>query len=418
MKRQYSKIKNTSLLFILALSYSGISIASGFRIPEISTVGVGTSNALVANSTEVGALAYNPAAMSFHSGKALSSGLTHIGYDVDVATAAGNFSSIGEDSFLVPNLYFMAQGYDKLSFGLAINAPFGLETDYAAGTFPVFGTVGVFSALEPALSKIKMVNVNPNMAYKIDDSASFSVGVNFYNLRELVLNTQSGFINGSGTGLGLRLGYLTKMNDWSFGLSYSTSVDVDIKGSAALPPFAGAPPMGAFTSVELPSLLQVGAAYRVNDKLQIEFDIEQTGWSSFDKIDIKNASGTVLTSSVNNWEDATAYRLGVIYQLNDKTKLLFGYSDDPTPQKLEYFSARVPDSDRVLYSVGFTHDMGNDMTMEASYMTADFDGRTVNSTTSYAAGLPVNTDPNGTDAYNGVYDTSVDLFAVGITMKF
>ena len=75
MARLNRTIKTTSLSLILALAYSGSSSASGFRIPEISTLGVGTSNALVANTTEIGALPYNLRLWHFMKEKSCPPGL-------------------------------------------------------------------------------------------------------------------------------------------------------------------------------------------------------------------------------------------------------------------------------------------------------------------------------------------------------
>ncbi|NNF96970.1 MAG: hypothetical protein HKM94_08605, partial [Halobacteria archaeon] len=161
--------------------------ASGFRVPEISVLGTGTSNALVANTNELGALPYNPANMAFHDKNGLVAGVTYIGYDAKVDTSVqggGSFDSIGKDSFWVPNLYVMAPGYGKVSFGLGINAPFGLETGWSATTFPNFGLA---VAAAPEVSRIQMINVNPNIAYEINDTTSFAIGIDYYQLRDIML---------------------------------------------------------------------------------------------------------------------------------------------------------------------------------------------------------------------------------------
>ena len=59
----------------------------------------------------------------------------------------------------VPNLYFGVPINDKWSFGIGVNAPFGLMTEYD------YGWLGRFQAIK---SKIKTINVNPALSWKLD----------------------------------------------------------------------------------------------------------------------------------------------------------------------------------------------------------------------------------------------------------
>ena len=391
--------------------------ASGFRIPEISTVGTATANALVANTDELGALAYNPAGMAFHKENGFVAGLTYLTYDLSVDPEGGTKTdSDGKNSFVIPNLYFMATGSGNLSYGLAINSPFGLETKWASGTFPNFGSL---EPLAPEQSTIEMLKINPNMAFRIDDHSGFSIGFSVYDLKKLVFNAQEIKINGRGNGLGWNVGYQMKVDKLSFGIAYQSRVKVPLSGtfdSTELTlPLAKAI-LSAQSSLVFPDILQFGVAYQFTDKLQLEFDIDQTGWSSFDQINVKSEDGSTLTSSTNNWDDALAYRLGAIYRLTPQTQLMFGYSIDQKAQPDEYFSARVPDADRQLFSLGMTHDFDG-WTLEAAYMHVSTDSRTINSSVTYPK-APGDYDPNGTDAYNGTYESSVNLFSIGLSMKF
>jgi long-chain fatty acid transport protein len=313
--------------------------------------------------------------------------------------------STGEDTFWIPNAYFMFQGTDNVSFGLAVNAPFGLETRWPSGTFGVFGGVGA-DPNAPDLSRIKMFNVNPNIAWQIDDTSSFAVGLNYYDLNELIFNNQGASIKGSGGDFGWNIAYQKKMDKLTFGASYRSAVEIYVSGSFQQ---TGSIALAAAATLEFPDILQAGIHYQVTDKLGMEFDVERTGWSSFDAITIDFGAGTI--TSTNNWDDTTAYRLGAIYQMNPKTKLMFGYTTEDTPQPDEYFSARVPDNDRQLYSLGMTRDMGK-WTLELAYMLVDVDEREFSSTE-----VPT-TDPNGTLAYNGTYNSDSDLISVGVSMKF
>jgi long-chain fatty acid transport protein len=391
--------KNIALLAAAITASLGISSAqaSGFRIPELSILGLGTSNALVANTDELGALPYNPANMAFHDTNGLVAGVTYIGYDLK----KDGIDSTGEDTFFVPNLYAMVPGYGDWSFGLGINVPFGLETNWDASTFPTLAPFGA----APTLSRIEMINFNPNFAYSIDDTTSFAIGFDVYDVRDVALNTNGGTVTGSGLGYGWNFGFTKKLNNWNLGLSYRSSVDADVSGTLS-------EQIAARTTVPFPDILQFGAHWQATDNFGIELDVERTGWSNFDKITVTLADGTPVVNSTNNWDDAWAVRLGAIIALSPQTDLLLGYSYDETGQTDEYFSARVPDNDRQLFSVGVLHDLAG-WTLEASYMYVAVDDRTFTSTKG-----PNPADPNGTPAFNGTYESSVNLLGIGLSTKF
>ncbi len=406
-----------SLLLRTACALSGLSLAvtvqaSGFRLPESSAAGLSLSNALVANPDAIGALHYNPAAMSFHTGNNVSAGLSLIRPDLKVTPATGIATkSQGRKNVFTPNGYFMGQLQGEWTWGLGLSVPFGLDTVWPAGTFPQFA--GALAALAPKHSEIDVLNINPNVARRLSAHTSIAFGVDFYQASTLTFSTQGVPIDGTGTGTGFNAALLHQAGPWSFGASYRSQVSVDINGEVG-----GAP---ATTSITFPSMLQVGARYKVNPALAMEFDIERTGWSSFDNLIITAPlapSPANRIVSTNHWKDSNAYRLGASYQLTPRTQLRFGYALDQTPQPNAWFSARIPGADRNLYSIGIAHKMGS-WSLEAGYMYVKFKDRTINSATNYptqAAGG--NIDPNGTSAYNGTYKSSVDLFAIGVTKHF
>jgi long-chain fatty acid transport protein len=383
-------LTTTTIACLTALTST--SFASGFRVPEITVTGTATSNALIANTEDVGALAFNPASMSFHDATVAQFGVNYVSYEASVNPTGGTpTDSTGEDSFLIPNVTLMVPG-SSMSFGLMINAPFGLETQWPSGTFPALGGNPQF---EPETSRIKMLNVNPNVAFKIDETSSFAVGVDFFDVTELAFNTHAAKITGNGTGIGWNIAYTKKLGKFNIGASYRSSVDVDVAGSTN-------DTVPATASVEFPDLFQAGVYFQATEKFAVEFDIEHIGWSSFDKVAISTLDPTltpITITSVNNWEDTWVYRLGFYYQMTPATKLMFGYSFDETPQPDQFFSARVPDADRQLFSVGVSHQFTNKWIMEAAYMFVDVDTRTV-------TGTP----------YDGTYESDVNLLGVSLTI--
>jgi long-chain fatty acid transport protein len=81
----------------------------------------------------------------------------------------GNGGDGGEPA-LVPNLFYTHRFANKWSAGIGITAPFGLVTEYDDGW------VGRYYALK---SDLATLNINPSVAYKINDQWSLGVGVSF-----------------------------------------------------------------------------------------------------------------------------------------------------------------------------------------------------------------------------------------------
>lgn len=381
----------------------GLAQASGFRVPEVTVSGLGTSNALVANDKELGALPYNPAAMSFHQGTNLVSGLVIIEPNTAVSNSTGSYESNPNSPFYLPNFYLMGHVTQDLTWGVGLNTPFGLQTQWAPGTFAFPGGLAV---LQPTLSKVEMVNINPNVAYKLGD-LSLAAGLDYYYVQDVNLNTVAADVNGDGSDFGYNLAALFKLGQWNFGASYRSAVAVEIEGKVNT--------TDVRANLDFPSIFQIGVRHQTTDKLAFEFDFDRTGWSTFDRIVISSAaSGATLSTSTNNWEDANAYRFGGTYELGAATQLRFGYSFDETAQPDSNFNARVPDADRHLFSVGVGQKLGA-WTLDAGYMYGRLEDRTVASTTAYASAAQ---DPNGTTAYNGTYETDIHLVGLGLSTKF
>jgi len=389
--------------------------ASGFRIPEASVAGLGSSNALVANATDPGALAYNPAGMGFHDGMSLTAGIITIDPNISVTTATGRHESGVDSPFYVPTLFLMGKINPQWSWGLNVNSPFGLETSWPDETFPTFGAPPLppqTDALEPSRSKIEMVNINPNVAFKANANTSIAFGLDYYYIKQARLDTQAVKLNGDGGDIGWNVALMNVNGPWSFGVSYRSPVEVDIEGTLSAGPSSGP----GKTAITFPALLQVGTRYQVNPELALEVDIEMMRWSSFDVLTITHGAPGVTTpiTSVNNWNDAFAYRFGGSYKLGANTLMRFGYSFDETPQGIAHFNPRVPDSDRHLFNVGLSQNVVG-WTIDAGYTYLMAKNRNVVSPVPFGV---YGTDANGTSAYNGKYALNAHLFGLGISKKF
>ncbi|MES9994394.1 MAG: OmpP1/FadL family transporter [Candidatus Thiodiazotropha sp.] len=402
--------------------------ASGFAVPELNITGLALSNALVANPDSLSAVAYNPAAMSFHEGSTIELGLLLVEPDLSVNTGSGTVDSEANDAVAIPAFTAFTRLNETWSLGVSVNAPFGLETDWPVGTFdaqyPPAATI-------PTQSKLEIVAFSPSVAYKINDKASVSGGVDYYWMREVIFNgdinagmpgsNPAADLEGDGRGVGFNLGLMVDQGEWSFGASYHSEANIPVEGRVDLP--AGALPSFFSNRVDaelrLPWRLQVGVRNQATQKLAVEFDITRTGWSSFDQLLVDHDQYDVnIVTSNNKWEDANAYRIGISYDFTQATQLRIGYTLDETPQDDKYYSPRIPDADRQLFSLGVGHTLNNGWTIDAGYMYVKFDDRTLDIDPTFVHAAPNAEETNGTSAVNGDYESSVHLFGIGVKRSF
>jgi long-chain fatty acid transport protein len=404
------------------IASSGVQ-ASGFAIPELSITGLAASNALVANHESLGAIPYNPAVMSFHEGSSASLAAILVKPELTVDTGSGTTDSEGNDLLAIPAVTAHDTLNDEWSIGISINAPFGLETDWETDIYSDQYPLG--SAI-PTRTKLELVAFSPSVSYKLTDQAALAIGIDYYWMKKVLFsnaindgNVYPGFnLEGDGRGVGFNLGGLLVVDSWSFGLNYHSISNIAIEGK--LDDDAGALPAGATNNAtsnfELPWRLQVGARYEATEKLAIEFDYTRTGWNKFDTLVVKEEKyGNTVFTSVNQFDNASAYRFGVTYDFTKATQLQIGYTYDETPQKDDYYSPRVPDADRQLFSLGVSHTISDNWTFDVGYMYVDFEERTIESSKPAVAD---GRELNGTTAVNGTYDSSVHLFGLGVTKTF
>ncbi|MEJ2620474.1 MAG: outer membrane protein transport protein [Candidatus Thiodiazotropha sp.] len=420
-----TKLQSTPLALacssaLLMLS-SGVQ-GSGFAIPELSISGLGTSNAQVANHESLGAIPYNPAAMSFHEGSSATLGSILIKPELAVDTGSGMTDSEGNDLVAIPAIAAHNTLNEEWSLGIAVNAPFGLETDWEVD---VFNDQYPLGTPIPTRTLLEIIAFSPSTSYKLNDNAALSFGIDYYWMKKVLFNSAindgnayPGFnLEGDGSGVGFNLGGMLVVDSWSFGAHFHSASNINVEGK--LDDDAGVLPAGVTNNVtanlELPWRFQVGTRYEATEKLAIEFDYTRTGWNKFDSLEVKEEKyGNTIFESMNKFENASAYHLGMTYDFTKATQLRIGYTYDETPQKDEYFSPRVPDADRQLFSLGVGHTISDGWTFDVGYMYVDFDERTINSSKGAVAGEEL----NGTSAVDGTYDSSVHLFGLGVTKTF
>ena len=398
-----------STLAIMAIGVT-TAHASGFALPALSVTGLSEANALIANTSALGAEAYNPAAMAFHKG-GYDLGLIGLAVHSTVTPAGGAGTVVATTPHwqTIPDVYWADKVAPRTRLGFAINEPYGFAIAWPASTFPALAQ-GTAAALAPTYSELRLFDVSPSVSYRMGGVA-VDLGIDYYDAHRVVLGTPTTTVSGSGDRVGGHIGFLARLGSWGIGANYRSAVNVPLDGTFSQ---SGAQtPMNAV--LHLPWQAGIGVHDALNPRTGIEIDVARIGWSRFTDLTATPppaVGGATLFSSSYDWRSAMSYRLGVHYDLSHHVSLRAGYGYDQAAATNAHFSARLPDANSQELSFGASQKLGT-WRLSAGYMYVYFNTRSYNSGTSLAT-----SDPNGTSAYNGTYRTHAQLFGISISRQF
>jgi long-chain fatty acid transport protein len=322
---------------------------------------------------------------------------------------------------------------DRWNFGIGINAPFGLVTEYDANW------VGRYQGVK---SEITTININPALSYQLTDTISIGGGLNYQQLdaeltNAVVLPTGVAVppalpgktrLEVDDDGWGWNIGAMFQLSPATrMGIAYRSEIDYGLQGNVtttldatgAVVPAAGGPTQA---DVTLPDTFSLSIAHATTDRLELLGDVTRTGWSSIQAINIVNTTnGTLRDVLVLDFDDAWRYSIGGNYTLNDKWKLKAGLAFDETPVKgATSRTVRLPDNDRTWISFGGQVKVGKSSRIDLGYSHIFIKDANINNTKSQQApGFTTPTPAPGTaTTVTGSYEGSVDIFSVQYTLNF
>jgi long-chain fatty acid transport protein len=395
----------------LAALLAGLVLASpaaygaGFSIFEQGTKAMGMAGAFTAQADDPSALFHNAGGLAFQHEQDFALGFTYIrSLDATVEGAdpfpgAGYTADQETLSEFPPHAYWVQPLNATWTFGLGVNAPFGLTTEWGDDFRGRFIS---------RLASLTAIDVNPSLGWQVTPNFGLGFGaIGRFSTVELERNvaqfnpfTQTSadiatvHLEGDiadNSGYGWNVGLLHKVNNsFSWGLSYRSAIDIDYEGDTELTqnltgtPFdaliAQALPFGATfpveTAIDFPDLISLGIAMAITPNSLVELDVNRTGWSSFEELQIVFPEGQLPNSTIpERYDDSYHYRLGLRYDSSPGRQWRFGVVFDETPQPEEAVSPLLPDSDRTGFTLGYGYE-GAKYSFDLAAMYLLFDERT------------------------------------------
>ena len=343
----------------------------------------GMGGASVAMTDNAFAGANNPAAAAWAGNRA------EVGLDLFSPTREMSRSgsaadvSVKSDSnlFYVPEFGYNKAISDRLGVGITVYGNGGMNTDYAGGQLgatcgAAAGTRNVMCGTGRLGVDLTQLVVAPTIAYKVSDSHSFGVSPLIVQ-QQFKADGLSAFgvgNNGYDTsnGMGVRLGYLGKLNNQlSIGASYAPKIAMS-KFSKYAGLFAE---QGGF---DIPENYTVGASYQATKDVTVALDYERIAYSGVRSV--SNPSNAIMSGiplgaangSGFGWTDINVWKLGVQWQATPNMTMRAGLNvgDNPIKSSDVSFNILAPGVVTTHYTLGGTYALSKETELTVAYMYA------------------------------------------------
>ena len=364
--------------------------SAGYQLNEYSTTGLGRSFAgLGVVGDDFSAMGYNPAGMTLvkRSGFQLGFAATEI-----ASKAKSEYGTDKMDYFVpLPSVMGQYNVNDKLFLGAGIYVPYGLSTKYKHNSHVATKSQGGVRH-----STLEVIDTNISAAYKATDK--LSLGASFvlrYIKGSLTSNVNKITMGGmtipmpglaysdyrvKGWSTSWHLGAMYEFSENTrLGLAYRFKSTQKTKGKHYVninDAYWNNPMFGpmiealgfqkdnrfrTMSDPELPASWILSGYHRFNEKWGGSFTVKYVQWHRFYTFPGHSTmlGGTNLDVDYK-WKDRWTFALGGEYYLDDKWTLRAGtaWDESPVPNS-RYRTNRIPDTDRLWTSFGFSYSTGN-----------------------------------------------------------
>jgi long-chain fatty acid transport protein len=439
---------------LLALG-SGSAFASSFGLIDQSVSSMGSAYATGSSGIDDASTVYfNPAGMARLHGSHLSGGLHIIdlntdfkgsaeynlpGSPLDGASIDGKRKDDLDTTEVVPHGYIAHQYSDKVWFGLGVNAPFGLKTDYDSKW------VGRYQAIK---SELLTININPSIAFRFNDNVSLGFGLSaLYADGELTNKADGGLglaavppelggplgapgsddgrvkLTGDDWGYGFNAGILLEpTQNTRIGLHYRSEVDLTLDGHVKVSGFShpvlasNNGRQSAKMDITLPDNVSLSGTYKLNTRWAFMGDVTWTNWSDIDKLVTKLNDGS-RSVAVWDYDDSWRYSIGTEFSPSRTWTFRTGVAYDETPVPRDSLrSPRVPDNDRTWLTLGLTYRYTPNLSFDFGYAHIFVDDPKLKNVSDNHD--PTEGQTTGVHSLSGKYDASVDILSAQVNWRF
>ena len=393
--------------------------------PVISFAGIGDnpllgikSSAMGGTITSIGfdgsAAFYNPATMTFLKKNYINLGINYNSPKTVFLMNTGEKYYSSNSSNLPASLYGVFKFNDKVDIGLAINNPFQnnitWDKDWA----------GKYICIS---NKSSVRNIQPTISYRVNNKFSIGGGlmITMYQhqvSRALNYENASGDViinyDLKGSALGLNLGVNYNDKKWHLGFALRTGLNYkNAKGEATLENApsslvaSGVLPFGnteITSSIKLPSVISLGAAYELDENWLFTMDVNIFNWANIDSLQIQVANYDEYNYDIKqDLSGSYAIKFGAQYKYTKKLIFRGGFAFDLAPVLNTFVHPAYPENNKFIYTGGASYQLKKAFSLDAFIGYSDIKERreTIN-----------------INNFNGTYKANAFIGGIGLNYEF
>lgn len=364
MKNPTFKIAAAAMM--VAGAFATQTYAAGFQLSEQSAIQMGRAMAgagIVGD--DLSAVHYNPAGMTLLSGTRMQATGTWVAVNLDYEGNYGQSENGRLKGQTIPAGFITHQINDSLWAGLGLTVPYGMGTEYGEGW------EGRERGTE---SMILTFDINPNLAWKVNDKLSVGGGISLqYAKAELGMGMgpMQANVKGDSWAWGWNVGLMFQpVETVRLGLAYRSHIAHNAEGHTDVKS-----PLNLTSDMKVriktPDTVTLSATWEATDALRLSGTARWSKWSNFRTLDVQNLdfNGTPYAQFANvpvenNWDDTWFFSVGADYKLNGQWTVRGGVAYDQGPVENQYRMAVIPDTDRVWFSGGASYKYTDNLTFD------------------------------------------------------
>ena len=367
---------------LMLFGFAGVANAAGLAVSAQTGSGMGNAFAGAAAAAEdAGTIYANPAGMTYlpkgHS-ISLSGTLLNRSVEFDNRGSTAQLGFLGHTSdggdagglSLIPAGYWAYSIAPNLWVGVGVSPTFGNKTEYnkefigrAAGYF----------------SEVKQININPSLAYKVNDFLSLGVGIDFahaslHGRTGLTFSQSLQEVETDDWGFGVNVGAMFQVSPSTrIGLAYRSGMDFDMEGKQTMHPNVGGVLVSQKVKIkgyETPASFSLAVSQKLSDRWELLGDLTWTDWSVWEQLQAKQKSNglNIGNPTVYNFQDTLRVGLGANYDYSSALKLRFGVAfDEGAVKNYVDRTMTLPDNDRTWLSFGGKYALSKTSSLDVGY---------------------------------------------------